>query len=82
MKIDIPDDDKEKINLMMLLAKEDTYVLSQAYLYAVNLARYGVVVTEKWETATQQSANLQRAYIRGRYDELQIIKEQIGIDDK
>ena len=82
MKIDIPDDDKEKINLMMRLAKEDTYVLCQAYLYAVNLARYGVDVTEKWETATQQSASLHRAYIRGRYDELQIIKEQIGIDDK
>jgi hypothetical protein len=35
----------------------------------VNIKRYGVDVTEKWATATQNAAALNQAYLRGRQDE-------------
>ena len=64
---------KEK--LIELLSKEDTMVLSQAYLYAKNLTNYGVDITEKWVTATQNARALERAYREGYYDALQRLAE-------
>lgn len=37
-----------------------------AEMYAKNMADYGVDVTKAWQTATQQSCALEKAYIRGR----------------
>lgn len=64
---------KEK--LIELLSKEDTMVLSQAYLYAKNLTNYGVDITEKWVTATQNARASERAYREGYYDALQRLAE-------
>lgn len=60
---------KEK--LIELLSQEDTIVLNQAYLYARSLTNYGVDITEKWVTATQNARALERAYREGYYDALQ-----------
>lgn len=46
----------------------DHQILNLAYLYAKSLTSYGVDVTEKWETATEQSANLEKAYRKGFYE--------------
>lgn len=46
----------------------DPQILNLAYLYAKALISYGVNVTEKWETATEQSANLEKAYRKGFYE--------------
>ena len=37
-----------------------------AEMYAKNMVDYGVDVTKEWQTATQQSCALEKAYIRGR----------------
>lgn len=37
-----------------------------AEMYAKNMVDYGVDVTKAWQTATQQSYALEKAYIRGR----------------
>lgn len=47
----------------------DVIVSNLAKAYAVNIKRYGVDVTEKWATATQNAAALNQAYLRGRQDE-------------
>lgn len=52
------------------LAKQDEALLSLAFIYANNQYTFGVNVTEKWETAVQQHDALQKAYIKGQYDEL------------
>lgn len=59
---------KEK--LIELLSQEDTIVLNQAYLYARSLTNYGVDITEKWLTATQNVSALEKAYKNGYYDAL------------
>ena len=41
-----------------------------AEMYAKNMVDYGVDVTEAWQTATQQSCALEKAYIRGRQYEV------------
>ena len=43
-------------------------VIATAYLYAINFILYGEDVTEKWETAIQNSNALEKAYMRGYYD--------------
>lgn len=60
---------KDKERLLALLAEEDEFVLAQAYIYAKNLHTFGINVSEKWETVTQQSEALNRAYLQGRYEE-------------
>lgn len=64
---------KEK--LIELLSKEDTMVLSQAYLYAKNLTDYGVDISNKWETSTQNANALEKAYRKGYNDALQRLIE-------
>ena len=41
-----------------------------AEMYAKNMFDYGVDVTKAWQTATQQSCALEKAYIRGRQHEI------------
>lgn len=40
-----------------------------AMMYAKNLVQYGVDVTKIWNTATQQTSSLNKAYMRGIQDE-------------
>ena len=53
------------------LSKMPPMVIATAYLYAINYTLYGEDVTEKWLTATQNAAALERAYQKGWYDALQ-----------
>lgn len=46
-----------------------------AEMYAKNMVDYGVDVTKAWQTATQQSYALEKAYIRGRQDEADRLEE-------
>ena len=55
------------------LSKMSPMVLEIAYLYAINYASYGEDVTEKWVTATQQAAILEKVYRKGYYEALQEI---------
>ena len=67
-------DDKTK-QLLDELSKMSPMVVSLAYIYAVNTIKYGVDVTEKWLTATENAVALERAYNKGYYEALQRLKE-------
>lgn len=62
----------QKNTLLKLLAQEDTQILSLAYLYAKQISEHNIDVTQKWETATQQTAALYRAendgYVRAKQE--------------
>ena len=63
---------KEQIERKMLidaLNNMPAQVIATAYLHALNYHLYGVDVTEKWRTATQNAANVETAYLKGRHDE-------------
>ena len=60
-----------KQHILEEMSKFDEMTLSTAYIYAKNLTLYGVDVTEKWLTATQNSVALEKAYKKGYYDALQ-----------
>lgn len=53
------------------LSEMPSMVIETAYLYAINYIWYGVDVTEKWVTATQNANALEKAYRKGYYDALQ-----------
>lgn len=53
------------------LSKMPPMVIATAYLHAVNYTLYGIDVTEKWITATQNASVLEKAYRKGYYDALQ-----------
>lgn len=63
-------DNKSKV-LIDELSKMPPMVIATAYLHAINYTRYGVDVTEKWVTATQNVVALEKAYDKGYYDALQ-----------
>ena len=44
-------------------------VIAMAWVYADCLTKYGVDVSEKWQTVTAQRDALNRAYVQGRADE-------------
>ena len=48
----------------------DSMEIQIAKNYAKWLTKWGVNVTEKWLTATEQAYTLDKAYIRGRQDEM------------
>lgn len=50
------------------LSKMPSMVIATAYLHAINYTKYGVDVTEKWLTATQNASALEKAYRDGYYD--------------
>ena len=53
------------------LSKMPPMVIATAYLHAINYTVYGVDITEKWITATQNASALEKAYRKGYYDALQ-----------
>jgi hypothetical protein len=53
------------------LSKMPPMVIETAYLHAISYTLYGVDVTEKWITATEQAAILEKAYRKGYYDAMQ-----------
>ena len=61
----------ENKRLIDELSKMPPMVLATAYLHALNYTLYGVDVTEKWLTATEQATILEKAYRKGYYDALQ-----------
>ena len=61
----------ERKQLIDELSKMPPMVIVTAYLHAINYTLYGVDVTEKWVTATEQAAILERAYRESYYDALQ-----------
>ena len=60
------------------LSKMSPMVINTAYLYAINYITYGVDVTEKWLTATENAANIERAYKDGYYDALKRMKSEVS----
>ena len=48
---------------------KDNPIYKYAMLHAEHLVKHGVDISEKWETATQNAAALEEAYLRGRQDE-------------
>lgn len=69
--------------LLNLLSKEPIEVLQTAFLYAKNYTQYGANVVEQWQTAVQQSANLQRAHQKGYYEAMACINSTptINLDE-
>ena len=63
----------KKQALLEMLAEQDIQTLALAFSYAQNMQLYGVDVTLKLETATQNEEALTRAYQRGYYDAMQRI---------
>lgn len=61
----------ESKRLIDELSKMPPMVIATAYLHAINYTLYGVDVTEKWLTATQNASALEKAYNKGYYDALQ-----------
>ena len=61
----------ERKQLIEELSKMPPMVIATAYLHAINYTLYGIDVTEKWVTATQNVNALERAYRKGYYDALQ-----------
>lgn len=61
----------ESEQLIDELSKMPPMVIATAYLHAINYTLYGEDVTEKWVTATEQIAILEKAYRKGYYDALQ-----------
>ena len=61
----------ESKQLIDELSKMPPMVIATAYLYSINYTLYGEDVTEKWETAIQNSSALRKAYEKGYYDALQ-----------
>ncbi len=53
------------------LSKMPSMVIATAYLHAINYTKYGVDVTEKWLTATQNASALEEAYRKGYYDAME-----------
>lgn len=66
----------EYIDTMLYeLSQMDPYVIGAAYLYAKNYCKFGTDVTEKWTTAVQQAAILERSYNSGVKDTLERLRE-------
>ena len=68
----------ERKRLIDELSKMSPMVIATAYLHAINYTQYGVDVTEKWVTATQNTNALEKAYKKGYYDALQKHNESEG----
>lgn len=82
----------EAINIINQVEAEynNDMVYQLAMKYALCLTQYGVNITEKLETATQNAMALEQAYIRGRQDECDRFSEWrdrhnngwISVDDR
>ena len=60
---------EEIINQVENKFHEEVSIYKYAMLYAENAMKYGVDISEKWETATQNAMALNEAYLRGCQDE-------------
>ena len=60
----------ESKQLIDELSKMPPMVIATAYLHAINYTLYGVDVTDKWVTATQNASALEKAYQEGYYEGL------------
>jgi hypothetical protein len=60
--------EEQKQKMLDELSK-DYNKLAIAYVYAKNYLEYGVDVTQVWDTVTLNTANLEKAYAKGRRDE-------------
>lgn len=69
----------ERKQLIEELSKMPPMVIATAYLHAINYTLYGVDVTEKWLTATQNASALEQAYRKG-YEESNFNSEQYKAD--
>lgn len=67
--------------LLNELSKMPPMVIETAYLHATNYTKYGVDVTEKFLTATQNAFALERAYREGYYDALHDTLQRIAEND-
>ena len=68
------DTDSENIKkqaLLNLMKDMPLQTLQIAYVYAENYKEYGDDVTKTWNTATEQSSILAKAYRKGYHDALQ-----------
>lgn len=85
--------DGKKDFMVSELAKLPEMVVATAYVYAVNMSKYGVDVANAWLTAVQQSEALTRAYEKGHYEALRevyasgklgnwVLREELFDDEK
>lgn len=58
----------ENQEMIDMLLKYEKPILETALAYAFNIWHYGVDVTKKWETATEQSYALNQAYKKAYVD--------------
>ena len=67
--LDKYDNSKQKNIISDFKSDKDVQIATYALAYAKNLILYGVDISEKFETATEMSISLEKAYLRGRADE-------------
>lgn len=67
--LDKYDNSKLKDIISDFKSDKDVQIATYALAYAKNLILYGVDISEKFETATEMSISLEKAYLRGRADE-------------
>jgi len=68
---------KVKKQIMLdALSEESEMVVATAYLYAKTYVTYGEDITKAWDTATQQSAILRKAYNKGYTDALDALEKR------
>lgn len=70
------DDSKTKEEFIKYLSQQPTMILATAAMYARNLVTSGVSVTEKWETALQQSCALDNAEKTGYMKAMEHTKDR------
>ena len=68
--------DIEKEALVRFLMEKDELVLKTAIYYAESYLRYGVDVTEKWDTAVKQTYALHQAERKGYFEAMQDMEKQ------
>jgi len=65
-----------KAALIEELSNYSLQELGLAISYAKSMALYGVDVTQAWETASQNTANMERAYRRAFYDAMKTLSRE------
>lgn len=69
---------KEREKLLNRLAEMPIEILRLSVVYALGYREYGEDLTKKWQTAIQQTAVLEKAYLKGRKD---MYEEMRGADN-
>lgn len=71
IRYDIDSENVKKQALLNLMKDMSLQTLQIAFVYAENYKEYGEDVTKTWNTATEQSSILAKAYRKGYHDALQ-----------